>query len=35
MTPAATLRWGEHVVTFDADFKKLLKPDHVTMLVPI
>ena len=24
--------WGEHLVTFDADFKKLLRPSQVTIL---
>ena len=29
----ATLQMGEHLVTFDADFKKLLARSRVTVLV--
>jgi len=31
---AAVIQFGEHLVTFDADFKKLLRRTHVTVLVP-
>ena len=31
---AATLQLGEHLVTFDRDFKKLLGRAQVTLLVP-
>ena len=29
---AATLHWGEHLVTFDADFRKLLPRSKLTVL---
>jgi toxin-antitoxin system PIN domain toxin len=29
---AAVVHMGEHLVTFDADFKKLLRPERVTLL---
>ncbi len=29
---AAAVRYGEHVVTFDVDFKRLMKRSHVTIL---
>lgn len=31
---AAVIQLGEHLVTFDADFKKLLRRTQVTVLVP-
>jgi len=31
---AAVIQFGEHLVTFDADFKKLLRRTHVTVLAP-
>jgi len=31
---AAVVHLGEHLVTFDIDFKKLLKRSQVTVLVP-
>lgn len=31
---AAVIQCGEHLVTFDADFKKLLRPAQVTVLAP-
>lgn len=31
---AAVIQLGEHLVTFDTDFKKLLKRTQVTVLVP-
>lgn len=31
---AAVIQMGEHLVTFDADFKKLLKRTQVTVLLP-
>ena len=31
---AAVIQLGEHLVTFDADFKKLLKRTQVTVLIP-
>ncbi len=30
---AAVIQLGEHLVTFDADFKKLLRPSQVTVLI--
>lgn len=31
---AAVIQFGEHLVTFDADFKKLLSRTQMTILVP-
>lgn len=31
---AAVIHFGEHLVTFDADFKKLLRPRQLTVLDP-
>jgi toxin-antitoxin system PIN domain toxin len=31
---AAVLHFGEHLVTFDGDFRKLLRRQHLTVLVP-
>jgi uncharacterized protein len=31
---AAVIHLGEHLVTFDADFKKLLRRAHLTVLIP-
>ena len=31
---AAVIQFGEHLVTFDADFRKLLARTQVTVLVP-
>lgn len=31
---AAVIQLGEHLVTFDAGFRKLLRRTHVTVLVP-
>ena len=31
---AAVLQFGEHLVTFDADFRKLLRRTQLTVLVP-
>ena len=31
---AAVIQFGEHLVTFDADFRKLLRRTHVTVLAP-
>ncbi|MBK6630503.1 MAG: PIN domain-containing protein [Betaproteobacteria bacterium] len=31
---AAVVYYGEHLVTFDADFKKLLRRQHLTVLIP-
>lgn len=31
---AAVIQLGEHLVTFDADFKKLLRRTQVTVLIP-
>ncbi|MBE7422463.1 MAG: PIN domain-containing protein [Zoogloeaceae bacterium] len=31
---AAVIHYGEHLVTFDADFKKLLRRQHLTVLIP-
>ena len=32
---AAVIQLGEHLVTFDSDFKKLLKRTQVTVLAPV
>ncbi len=31
---AAVIQLGEHLVTFDADFKRLLRRTQVTILIP-
>ena len=31
---AAVMHYGEHLVTFDADFKKRLRRQHLTVLIP-
>jgi predicted nucleic acid-binding protein len=31
---AAVIHYGERLVTFDADFKKLLRRQHLTVLIP-
>lgn len=31
---AAVIQLGEHLVTFDADFRKLLRRTHLTVLAP-
>ena len=31
---AAVIQFGEHLVTFDVDFKNLLRGSQVTVLIP-